>query len=173
MIYVTHDQVEAMTMADKIVVLQAGRVMQVGTPMELYHHPKSEFVAGFIGAPAMNFVDVTMENGSIRYGAHSLAAPGPAPGATRMGIRPEHMILCAVADGDIAAEVTLCETLGGDAYLYVRTDAGDTMVVRADGDTRLTPGDKVGLGLPIHRLHLFGPDGATLVSGSLRAGLGA
>ena len=170
MIYVTHDQVEAMTMADKIVVLQAGRVMQVGTPMQLYHHPKSEFVAGFIGAPAMNFVDIKIDAGRIRYGAHSLDAPGSAPDATRMGIRPEHMILGAVADGDIAAEVTLCETLGGDAYLYVRTEVGDTLVVRAEGDTRLQPGDRVGLGLPAHRLHLFGADGATLVSGSAKPG---
>ncbi len=170
MIYVTHDQVEAMTMADKIVVLQAGRVMQVGTPMQLYHHPKSEFVAGFIGAPAMNFVDIKIDAGRIRYGAHRLDAPGSAPDATRMGIRPEHMILGAVADGDIAAEVTLCETLGGDAYLYVRTEVGDTLVVRAEGDTRLQPGDRVGLGLPAHRLHLFGADGATLVSGSAKPG---
>jgi ABC-type sugar transport system ATPase subunit len=170
MIYVTHDQVEAMTMADKIVVLQAGRVEQVGTPMELYHHPKSVFVAGFIGAPSMNFMNVTMDAGRICYGSHSLSAPGSAPAAVRMGIRPEHLLLLAVADGDIAAEVTLCETLGGDAYLYVRSDVGDTLVVRADGDTKLKPGDKVGLGLPVNRLHLFGPDGATLVSGAARAG---
>ena len=170
MIYVTHDQVEAMTMADKIVVLQAGRVMQVGTPMELYHHPKSEFVAGFIGAPAMNFAGVTMDAGRIRYGTHSLIAPGAAPLATRMGIRPEHMILGPATEGDIPAEVTLCETLGGDAYLYVLTDVGDPMVVRADGDTRLKPGDKVGLGLPVNRLHLFGADGTTLASGSANPG---
>ncbi len=170
MIYVTHDQVEAMTMADKIVVLQAGRVKQVGTSMELYHRPNSEFVAGFIGAPSMNFVNIAMDAGRIRYGSHSLAAPGPAPGATRMGIRPEHMVLGPVAQGDIAAEVRLCETLGGDAYLYMRSDVGDTLVVRADGDTRLRPGDKVGLGLPTNRLHLFGPDGATLVSGAANHG---
>ena len=127
-------------------------------------------VAGFIGAPAMNFVDIKIDAGRIRYGAHSLDAPGSAPDATRMGIRPEHMILGAVADGDIAAEVTLCETLGGDAYLYVRTEVGDTLVVRAEGDTRLQPGDRVGLGLPAHRLHLFGADGATLVSGSAKPG---
>ena len=118
----------------------------------------------------MNFASVTVENGRIQYGSHSLAAPKVAPSATRMGIRPEHMVLGPVSEGDIAAEVTLCETLGGDAYLYVRTDAGDTMVVRADGDTRLKPGDKVGLGLPVHRLHLFGVDGTTLASGSAKIG---
>ena len=90
-----------------------------------------------------------------------------------MGIRPEHMLLGPVSEGDIAAEVTLCETLGGDAYLYVRTDVGDMLVVRADGDTRLRPGDKVGLGLPAYRLHLFAADGATIVPGSAKVGQSA
>jgi ABC-type sugar transport system ATPase subunit len=165
MIYVTHDQVEAMTMADKIVVLNAGRVEQVGTPLALYHRPRTEFVAGFIGAPSMNFLDIRMDAGRILYGPHSLAAPGPAPGAVRLGIRPEHIAVTGAGTGQIDAAVALRETLGGDAYLYVRTDQGHTLVVRADGDTPLDAGATVGLRLPPGRLHLFGADGTTLASG--------
>ena len=164
MIYVTHDQVEAMTMADKIVVLQAGRIEQVGSPMDLYHRPATEFVAGFIGAPAMNFLPMTGDGGRIVTGGMTLAAMA-APGAVRLGIRPEHIVLKPAGSGDLPATVALRETLGGDAYLYVTTD-GQTIVVRAAGDTELDHGAEVGLGLPAQRLHQFGADGATLRSGT-------
>jgi ABC-type sugar transport system ATPase subunit len=169
MIYVTHDQVEAMTMADKIVVLNAGRVEQVGPPMELYHRPATEFVAGFIGAPSMNFLSVRMHEGRAQYGGVSLAVPGHSPEAVKIGIRPEHITLRGLGTGNLDAEVSLRETLGGDSYLYVRTDQGDTMVVRAEGDTKIDAGERVGLSLPVHRLHLFAPDGRTLASGSAEA----
>jgi ABC-type sugar transport system ATPase subunit len=165
MIYVTHDQVEAMTMADKIVVLQAGRIEQVGSPMDLYHRPASEFVAGFIGAPAMNFLGMSDKAGRVAIAGADLAAVA-APGAVRLGIRPEHIQLLPAGSGDLAATVTLRETLGGDAYLYVRTDAAETVVLRADGDTELDHGAVVGLGLPANRLHQFGADGRTLRSGT-------
>jgi ABC-type sugar transport system ATPase subunit len=152
MIYVTHDQVEAMTMADKIVVLQAGRVEQVGSPLDLYHHPVSEFVAGFIGAPAMNF---------LTLGADALRGIRPPTGAAKLGIRPEH-IQIAAGDGDIDAIVTLRETLGGDAYLYLRTASGQALVVRADGDTLTDPGANLSLNFPPQRVHFFGADGMTL-----------
>ncbi len=168
MIYVTHDQVEAMTMADKIVVLNAGRVEQVGTPLDLYHRPVSEFVAGFIGAPAMNFLNIRANPGVVVDGV-SLAAVPPAAGAMRLGIRPEHLQIAARDVGDLTATVTLRETLGGDAYLYVRTVGGQAMVVRADGDTALTHGDMIGLVLPPARVHLFGADGRTLASGGVAA----
>ncbi|AWB49156.1 ABC transporter ATP-binding protein [Gemmobacter aquarius] len=164
MIYVTHDQVEAMTMADKIVVLNAGRIEQVGSPMDLYHRPATEFVAGFIGAPAMNFLDMTNHTGNIALGDTTLPVSA-ATGATRLGIRPEHITLLPAGQGDLAATVTLRETLGGDAYLYLRTTHGQPLVVRADGDTPLNHGEAVGLALPAHRLHQFGPDGRTLRSG--------
>ncbi len=164
MIYVTHDQVEAMTMADKIVVLNAGRIEQVGTPMDLYHRPKTEFVAGFIGAPAMNFLDVAVAGGRVAVGSVPLPVAS-VEGATRLGIRPEHLLLLPEGQGDIAATVTLRETLGGDAYLYVKTDAGQNLVVRAEGDTPLDHGARIGLGLPPARVHLFGPEGRTLASG--------
>ena len=160
MIYVTHDQVEAMTMADKIVVLNAGRIEQVGAPMDLYHRPANIFVAGFIGAPAMNFLDVTLSGGNAMHGADAL---GPAPaGAVQLGIRPEHIILRPVGQGQMTATVLLRETLGGDAYLYVRTGAGAQMVVRVEGDTALDHGAGVGLDLPAARLHHFAADGRSL-----------
>jgi ABC-type sugar transport system ATPase subunit len=164
MIYVTHDQVEAMTMADKIVVLNAGRIEQVGTPMDLYHRPLTEFVAGFIGAPAMNFLDVTTSGGRVHCGPIPLPADA-VEGATRLGIRPEHLLLLPDGQGDIPATVTLRETLGGDAYLYVRIGTGQTLVVRAEGDTPLDHGARIGLGLSPSRVHLFGADGRTLASG--------
>jgi ABC-type sugar transport system ATPase subunit len=163
MIYVTHDQVEAMTMADKIVVLNAGRIEQVGTPMALYHRPLTEFVAGFIGAPAMNFMAMTDHAGHVATGGATLEARAVA-GAVKLGIRPEHLGL-AEAGGDWAATVTLRETLGGDAWLYVRTDDGQSLVVRADGDTPFGPGARVSLTLPAHRLHQFAATGQTLQSG--------
>jgi ABC-type sugar transport system ATPase subunit len=159
MIYVTHDQVEAMTMADKIVVLNAGRIEQVGSPLDLYHHPRTAFVAGFIGAPSMNFLPVQAQAGRITYGAHEFAAPLSVQ-AGQMGIRPEHIGLGTA--GDIAGQVTLRETLGGDSYLYVRTALGDTLVVRAEGDTSVNTGDTVGLVLPPARIHLFDDQGLAL-----------
>ncbi|MES2144010.1 MAG: sn-glycerol-3-phosphate ABC transporter ATP-binding protein UgpC [Pseudomonadota bacterium] len=165
MIYVTHDQVEAMTMADKIVVLNAGRVEQVGSPMDLYHRPATEFVAGFIGAPAMNFMAMTDDGGRVAAAGVRLAAMA-APEAVRLGIRPEHIVLKPAGSGDLPAKVVLRETLGGDAYLYVTTADSQTLVVRAEGDTELNHGDGVGLGLPAGRLHQFGADGRTLRSGT-------
>ena len=164
MIYVTHDQVEAMTMADKIVVLNAGRIEQVGSPMDLYHRPANIFVAGFIGAPAMNFLDVTLTDGTALHGAEAL---GPAPdGTTHLGIRPEHLTLRAAGQGQMQASVLLRETLGGDAYLYVRSGAGQQMVVRVDGDTALDHGATVGLDLPAARLHHFAATGLSLGRGA-------
>lgn len=153
-------------MADKIVVLNAGRIEQVGSPMDLYHRPATEFVAGFIGAPSMNFLNMTAEGGRIRAGGATLAADAVA-GATRLGIRPEHVGVATEGAGDLDATVTLRETLGGDAYLYVRTNDGQSLVVRAEGDTRLNHGSVVGLTFPVARLHQFAADGRTLRSGAV------
>ncbi|MDT8855484.1 sn-glycerol-3-phosphate ABC transporter ATP-binding protein UgpC [Paracoccaceae bacterium Fryx2] len=168
MIYVTHDQVEAMTMADKIVVLNRGRIEQVGSPLDLYHHPDSEFVAGFIGAPSMNFLDVTVAGGRLTCDGTALPLDAPAS-AVRLGIRPEHLVILPEGGGDLAAVVNLRETLGGDAYLYVTTRGGQKLVVRAEGDTPLTNGAAIGLGLPPARVHLFGADGRRLTSGGVAA----
>jgi ABC-type sugar transport system ATPase subunit len=167
MIYVTHDQVEAMTMADKIVVLNAGRIEQVGAPMELYNRPASEFVAGFIGAPAMNFLPVDLREGQVVVEGATLGA-APA-GTVKLGIRPEHLVLKAAGQGQLSATVALTETLGGDAYLYVRLQGGQTLVVRAEGDTTLDHGAVIGLDLPPQRQHHFAADGRTLASGGVAA----
>ncbi len=161
MIYVTHDQVEAMTMADKIVVLQGGRIEQVGSPMDLYHRPVSAFVAGFIGAPSMNFMDLA--------GLEARGLPAAPPGATQLGVRPEHLVVRPAGAGDLDATVTLRETLGGDAYLYLRLANGAQIVARAEGDTPLRAGATVSLGLPAERLHFFDAAGRTLMSGGVAA----
>lgn len=163
MIYVTHDQVEAMTMADKIVVLQAGRVEQVGSPMELYHNPVNEFVAGFIGAPAMNFLDVSVRDGWLCC-ADMRIAPLVNEGTKRLGIRPEHVVAVDAGEGDLDVAVKLRETLGGDAYLYVDTPDGQEMVVRTDGDTPLRGGATIGLSFPPERIHAFDAGGQALRS---------
>jgi ABC-type sugar transport system ATPase subunit len=151
MIYVTHDQVEAMTMADKIVVLNAGCIEQVGSPMELYNKPRTEFVAGFIGAPAMNFI-------SIAKGEKPGIEGSGKAGTVKIGIRPEHIEVVQKGAG-VEAAVQLRETLGGDSYLYAKTSAGDQLVVRAAGDTTINAGDTVRLKLPKDRLHYFSAEG--------------
>ena len=145
MIYVTHDQVEAMTLADRIVVLNAGRIEQVGTPMELYDRPNSLFVAGFIGSPKMNFVT---------------GAPAAAHQAETLGVRPEHMTVDA-KEGEIAGTIDYSEVLGSDSYLYVRTPHG-LLTVREMGKTSFKTGDTVHLKLDAKHLHRFDGAGARL-----------
>ena len=140
MVYVTHDQVEAMTMAEKIVVLQDGVIEQVGSPMELYSAPRNRFVAGFIGSPKMNFVDGEV---AASHGAHGI------------GIRPEHLSI-STADGDWQGTVGVTEHLGSDTYLYVHlTDGRDTLTVRADGEFDARHGDTVYLTPNPAKLHRF------------------
>src|SRR5690606_16877721 len=118
MIYVTHDQVEAMTMADKIVVLNAGRIEQVGSPLELYRSPRNLFVAGFIGSPKMNFIT---GEAAARHGAATL------------GIRPEHITL-STTDGQWRGTVGVAEHLGSDTFLHVHTDDLGTITARVGGE---------------------------------------
>ena len=168
MIYVTHDQVEAMTMADKIVVLNGGRVEQVGPPLELYHRPATEFVADFIGAPSMNFLNVELREDAgamtAAYGARRIVLEdaGLPPGPSRLGIRPEHLHLVAAGSGTLDAEVQVTEALGGETYLYCRTGEGDRLVIKADGETPMTAGQAIGLRFDPGRLHLFAADGRSL-----------
>ena len=147
MIYVTHDQVEAMTMADRIVVLNEGRVEQVGTPMELYHHPASAFVAGFIGSPAMNIVAAGSSVGRL--------AGSIAENAAEIGIRPEHIALNPDSGETLAATIRVKEQLGGESYLYLITDDDLQVVVKTDGEDPHQPGSAVQIGLPAHRIHAF------------------
>ncbi len=144
MIYVTHDQVEAMTMADKIVVLNAGRVEQVGSPLELYRAPKNLFVAGFIGSPKMNFITGAE---AAKHGAHTI------------GIRPEHI---EVGHGPWSGVVGLSEHLGSDTFLKV--DAGElgTLTLRAAGEVNLHHGDRIQFGPQQGKILRFGQDGGAL-----------
>ena len=146
MIYVTHDQVEAMTMADKIVVLNRGNIEQVGSPLELYHRPANLFVAGFIGSPKMNLI---------------AGAPAKAESATTIGIRPEHMALSS-SEGLWKGTVTVAEHLGSDTFLHVDVDGIGPITARAGGEFPVKHGDTVYLTPDRARLHRFDEKGLAL-----------
>jgi len=148
MIYVTHDQVEAMTMADKIVVLQAGVIEQVGSPLDLYREPANVFVAGFIGSPAMNLIEG--EAASTR-------------GAKTIGVRPEHFNI-SLEGGEWRGKVGVSEHLGSDTFLRVDVDGVGTLTVRADGEFTARHGDEVGLTPDPERIHRFDNAGLRISS---------
>ncbi len=156
MVYVTHDQVEAMTMADKIVVLRAGKVEQVGAPLELYNHPVNTFVAGFIGSPRMNFLPAEL----IARANHPDGAPEPPAGAHTIGLRPEHAVIAN--DGPIRIHVDQVEQLGSTSLLHghVGTDTPFEMV--CNGQTMIRGGESVGIGMPAKHLHWFDAQGLRL-----------
>jgi ABC-type sugar transport system ATPase subunit len=149
MIYVTHDQVEAMTMADKIVVLNAGRIEQVGSPMELYHKPKSRFVAEFIGSPAMNVFAPGAELSDLHLSRD----------AAYIGCRPEHLELRASGQGHADATVKVKEQLGGESLLYLVTHAGQEIIAKVSGEDETAVGDTVSIFIPANRLHQFNDAG--------------
>ncbi len=144
MIYVTHDQVEAMTLADRIVVLNAGRVEQVGSPVELYENPQSLFVAGFIGSPQMNLLTGTLAEAS---------------GATTIGIRPEDITL---GKGVHQGRVAHVEYLGADTFAYLDIGEASPITVRLEGRQSIAAGEAVQFGFDPQRLHRFGADGKRL-----------
>jgi len=161
MIYVTHDQVEAMTLADKIVVLRAGRIEQVGAPMDLYRDPDNKFVAGFIGSPAMNFVKGVVQGGEVAVAglgaSYSMKVQTPTDGTqVEVGIRPEHLTIVR-GGGELTVDLT--EALGGVSYAYLSTPTGERIIVEERGDDRVKEGDKVSLSFDIGRAMLF--DGAS------------
>ena len=140
MIYVTHDQVEAMTMADKIVVLQAGRIEQVGSPLDLYRRPRNRFVAGFIGSPRMNFIE---GEEAARHGAHAI------------GIRPEHIRL-SPHEGPWKGTIGISEHLGSDTFFHVHLPGrAEPVAVRAGGEVDMHHGDAIHLTPDIDRIHRF------------------
>ncbi|PZP29419.1 MAG: ABC transporter [Roseateles depolymerans] len=177
MIYVTHDQVEAMTLADRIVVLSAGKVEQVGSPLELYEHPCNLFVAGFIGSPKMNFFEAELVSGSatqaeIRLSSGAVLralvdASGARPGdRLTLGLRPEHVALGAPGDGagnQIQATVTFVESLGGETYAYCTyPGVEDALTCNFDGRTRVRAGDDLRLTLPPEACYVFDANGLAL-----------
>jgi ABC-type sugar transport system ATPase subunit len=154
-IYVTHDQVEAMTMADRIVVLNGGRIEQVGTPLELYHRPQTRFVAGFLGAPAMNFLPVTVQAGLVLLpGGGSLQVATPRQGPADLGVRPERLHLVATEAALLRGTVSVVEPLGADTLVTLLCD-GHKVVVRAPGDSPLRPGEAAGLAFDADSAFLF------------------
>ena len=147
-IYVTHDQVEAMTMADRIVVLNAGRIEQFGSPLELYDRPANLFVAGFIGSPRMNLIG---GEAAQPYGAHTI------------GIRPEHLKSSREGEG-WQGRVTVAEHLGSDTFLHVDVPGVGNLTARSIGELGLTAGDQVRLLPDPARIHRFDGDGKSMRS---------
>jgi multiple sugar transport system ATP-binding protein len=166
-IYVTHDQVEAMTMADKIVVLRAGRIEQVGAPLDLYNKPANQFVAGFIGSPQMNFVAVTAgADGAVwpKFGG-SVRVPGAraaAGTALTLGVRPEHLLLQARPDAlALPISVSQIEQLGGLSLVYGSLPDSDTRItVQSPGQVHTAVGDTLTAYAPAEACHLFAADEA-------------
>ena len=163
MIYVTHDQVEAMTMADKIVVLRAGVIEQTGAPLELYNNPKNLFVAGFIGSPKMNFLTATAQGNTVNVAGGSLTLDRQVSGATTLGIRPEHITLTPGSGTKLAdLRVDLVENLGGQTVVYATTTDNQPVNIVLEGQSPVTLGSTVSAHIDPARLHLFNAAGDTL-----------
>ncbi len=161
MIYVTHDQVEAMTLADRIVVLEFGTIAQVGTPRELYEEPANLFVAEFIGSPAMNILDCRGEGNRVlpaggREMRHACARP-----AVKLGLRPEHLAQVAVGEGILDGTVDVVEYLGSDSFMLVETEEAGRITVRTQGAATARPGDRIGVA-STGDVHLFDADGLAI-----------
>ena len=172
MIYVTHDQTEAMTMADRIVVLNNGKVEQIGSPLELYRTPRNRFVAGFIGSPKMNFLPVKVQRADTE--GLTIGLPGGAPitlpfsaagvtagDALTLGIRPEHLSETVVNDvqGKLSGTVMVVEHLGGETLLHVSLEGGAVIQVKGSGESTTTDGQAVDAGFALRHVHLFRDNG--------------
>ena len=189
-VYVTHDQVEAMTLADRIVLLHAGAdtarfgsIAQVGTPMELYHHPRNRFVAGFIGSPRMNFIPaqvVSVEEAqvTVRLSTTNEILPVTASGArvqpgqsVTLGIRPEHMDLGDSVSSGLTREVVLVERLGEQTYVHLDEPGGQALVAKAPGNAQISRGERLRFGIAPACAYLFDDDGIALERPQAQAGL--
>jgi multiple sugar transport system ATP-binding protein len=157
-IYVTHDQVEAMTLADRVAVLSRGRLLQVAAPLEIYNRPVNVFVAGFLGNPSMNLIVAEAGDGRIEHPSFSLDVSAGTPGRITLGQRPEDMRILPPEHGDFRAEVFSAELLGDATLITVRLGA-DTIAVKTGNDCRARIGDIVGIGFDLAKLHVF--DGAS------------
>ena len=176
MIYVTHDQIEAMTLADRIVVMNEGNIEQVGTPLELYRTPVNRFVAGFIGSPRMNFFEAgVMNRGNDTLTLHfpglvedCIAIPMPhdrmpAENVVTLGIRPEHLVCNRQAANHLTAEVEFVEQLGGNSFLYAPSFPAGALIMKEEGDHEAPVlGQAVTVGIDPASCHLFAGDGTAV-----------
>jgi multiple sugar transport system ATP-binding protein len=153
-IYVTHDQVEAMTLADRVAVMSHGKLQQIGAPLDIYNMPRNAFVAGFVGSPAMNLIACEARAGQICHSAFTLPMPGLADGKVTLGQRPEDMRLVAPEGGDFRAQVYSAELLGDATLITIRLGA-ELIAIKADKECRARIGDIVGIVLSPLALHLF------------------
>ena len=168
-IYVTHDQTEAMTMGDRIAILDGGELQQVGTPLECYHRPENQFVAGFIGSPSMNFLETERDGASLvhntfEYDLSEETADRLPMAADRLtlGIRPEHIELAErSARNAIGTDVGVVEPMGEVTYMYVEI-GNTTYTVSVDGETRINAGDRIAVRFPEEKIHLFDGRGGAL-----------
>ena len=173
-VFVTHDQVEAMTLGDRVVVMRDGSVQQVGTPLSVYGKPVNRFVAGFIGAPAMNFVDVTVGEGAkVAAAGLDLTVSEPVAGVLQryrgrsvvLGLRPEHLVLGEGAAGrSFEAVVEVVEQLGSEILLEARLGTTRVTAARVPAETPIAAGDRVRLSVPPGRLHFFDPETETVIA---------
>ena len=165
MIYVTHDQTEAMTLADDIVVLDEGIISQKGSPLELYNNPSNSFVGGFIGSPKMNFIKTKITSKTDNsteidiFGSNKLVVPKTSSVASEgdsvnLGIRPEHLLVNQDADASWEGKVFVVEKLGSGTFLYLEKE-GEPLVVEAEGDSNIKVGDTVKVGFSASRCHFF------------------
>jgi len=159
-VYVTHDQIEAMTMADKIVVMHDGQIEQIGAPLELYDRPGNRFVAGFIGSPAMNFLEgrISLNGGPAFVGENGVRLPLPSAPAARdgqkvtLGLRPEHLTL---GDNGLPAEIVVIEPTGPEVQVNARLASGEEIVAMFRERHPFKPGEKINLKPLGNQVHLF------------------
>jgi multiple sugar transport system ATP-binding protein len=162
-VYVTHDQVEAMTLADRVVVLRDGQIEQVGTPLELYDRPANQFVAQFIGTPQMNMV------AAARVPQLSDAFSVPLPTGGFVGLRPESVMLQPAGSGPVQGRVDLIEALGAETLVYVTSEQGAQLVARLNTRTAVRVGDRVSVAIDARTAHLFDAQGRIALTGAIAA----
>ena len=169
MVYVTHDQTEAMTLADTIVVLQGGNVEQIGAPLDLYNTPRNVFVAGFIGSPRMNLIEGAAVDGALIVGDGRIAVP-ELPGLVAgsritLGFRPEHILLVEPAEADFTAIVDYSEQLGGETYVYCSAEGMPQLTIHQPGQLPVQAGQVLNLAVDRPSIHLFDANGQAIANG--------
>lgn len=167
MIYVTHDQVEALTLADRIVVLNAGDIQQVGTPLDLYERPSNKFVAQFIGSPTMNILGVDQAENGVKLKDGTVLKVGSEKEqrqAHELGVRPEHLDVVAEEAAHMKGVAELVEHLGSDTNIHASVPGVGPVLVRQHGHFPLRTGEAVNIAVDLEKAHLFGPDGVRLAA---------